>query len=264
MAAKKSLTPFFTGPNPNSLHQTDSIRAVLQKARHVLDTRQGLTSIIGDIGFGKSTLLRFLFSEYFSMDDCNAILITMPNFPSPFSMLKSISEDFGIESARSMQSQQKKFQQFLVAENAADRNVIIFIDEAQDLNNKHLDLLRAILNFETNEEKLVQIVIAGQIELQNILNRKINKALKSRIITTSTLQAMELDEAVEMLQKRCDYFEIKNPFSAEVIEAIHNQSQGVPRSILKICGFLYKMKQIGGLDDIPLEYVQSALPEVAL
>ncbi len=99
----------------------------------MLDTRQGLTSIIGDIGFGKSTLLRFLFSEYFSMDDCNAILITMPNFPSPFSMLKSISEDFGIESARSMQSQQKKFQQFLVAENAADRNVIIFIDEAQDL-----------------------------------------------------------------------------------------------------------------------------------
>ncbi len=264
MVAKKALTPFFTGPNPNSLHQTDSVRAVLNKARYVIDTRQGLTSIIGDIGFGKSTLLRFLFSEYFSRDDCNAILITMPNFPSPFSMLKSISEDFGIESSRSMQSQQKKFQQFLVAENAAERNVILFIDEAQDLNNKQLDLLRAILNFETNEEKLVQIVIAGQVELQTILNRKVNKALKSRIITTSTLQPMALDEAKEMVQKRCAYFEIENPFSDEVITAIHRHALGVPRSILKICGFLYKMKEIGNMDEIPIEYVQSALPEVAL
>jgi general secretion pathway protein A len=260
----KSLTPFFTGPNPNSLYQTDSLSAVLSKARYVIDTRQGLTSIIGDIGFGKSTILRFLFSEYFSREDCNAILITMPNFPSPFSMLKSISEDFGIESTRSMQSQQKKFQQFLVAENAADRNVIVFIDEAQDLNNKQLDLLRALLNFETNTEKLIQIVIAGQVELLSILNRKVNKALKSRIITTSTLMPLELDEAREMIQKRCDYFKIANPFPNEILAAIHQKSNGVPRSILKICGFLYKMKEIGGMETIPVEYVDSALGEVAL
>jgi general secretion pathway protein A len=260
----KSLTPFFTGPNPNSLYQTDSLSAVLSKARYVIDTRQGLTSIIGDIGYGKSTILRFLFSEYFSREDCNAILITMPNFPSPFSMLKSISEDFGIESTRSMQSQQKKFQQFLVAENAADRNVIVFIDEAQDLNNKQLDLLRALLNFETNTEKLIQIVIAGQVELLSILNRKVNKALKSRIITTSTLMPLELDEAREMIQKRCDYFKIANPFPGEILAAIHQKSNGVPRSILKICGFLYKMKEIGGMETIPVEYVDSALGEVAL
>ena len=179
-------------------------------------------------------------------------------------MLKSISEDFGIESARSMQSQQKKFQQFLIAENAAERNVIIFIDEAQDLNNKQLDLLRAILNFETNIEKLVQIVIAGQVELLNILNRKVNRALKSRIITTSRLMPLELNEASEMIQKRCEYFKIENPFSDEVLGAIHKESHGVPRSILKICGFLYKMKEIGGMDTIPLDYVQSALSEVAL
>jgi general secretion pathway protein A len=188
----------------------------------------------------------------------------MPNFPSPFSMLKSISEDFGIESTRSMQSQQKKFQQFLVAENAADRNVIVFIDEAQDLNNKQLDLLRALLNFETNTEKLIQIVIAGQVELLSILNRKVNRALKSRIITTSTLASLELNEAHEMIQKRCDYFNIGNPFSADILAAIHQKSHGVPRSILKICGFLYKMKEIGGLKTIPVEYVESALGEVAL
>ena len=260
----KSFTPFSTSPNPNSLYLTDSLRGVVTKTRYVIDSRQGLTTLIGDIGFGKSTILRFLYSEYSSLEDCNAILITMPNFPSPFSMLKSICEDFEIESARSMQTQQKKFQQFLVTQYAAEKNVVIFIDEAQDLNNKQLDLLRAILNFETNTEKLVQIVLAGQIELDGILNRKVNKPLKSRIITRSNLTPLDFDETKEMISKRCDYAAIENPFTDEVLKAIHAASLGVPRAILKVCGFLYKMKEIGNMKSIPLELVSSAMNEVAL
>lgn len=259
------LSPFSTIPNPNSLYLTDSLRAVVNKARYVIDSRQGLTCVNGDIGFGKSTILRFLYSEYDSRPDTVTTLITMPNFPSAFSMLKSISEDFEIESTRSMQSQQRKFQQFLVEQLAQDKNVVVFIDEAQDLKTKHLDLIRALLNFETNTQKLIQFVIAGQMELQQILNRKVNKPLKSRIITTSTLAPLNLVEASEMIQKRCEYQAIINPFAMETLSAIHDKAEGVPRSILKICGFLYKMHQMGAFPDgIPATYVEMSMGDVAL
>lgn len=259
------LSPFSTIPNPNSLYLTDSLRAVVIKARYVVDSRQGLTCIIGDIGFGKSTILRFLYSEYDSRPDTVTTLITMPNFPSAFSMLKSISEDFEIESARSMQTQQRKFQQFLVEQLAQEKNVVIFIDEAQDLKTKHLELIRALLNFETNTQKLIQFVIAGQVELQSILNRRVNKPLKSRIITTSTLAPLTLSEAREMIQKRCEYSAIENPFSSEVLTAIHDKGLGVPRSILKICGFLHKMDSMGGFPEgIPVSYVETSMGDVAL
>lgn len=259
------LSPFSTIPNPNSLHLTDSLRAVVNKARYVIDSRQGLTCIIGDIGFGKSTILRFLSSEYDARPDTTTTLITMPNFPSAFSMLKSISEDFELESTRSMQSQQRKFQQFLVTQLAQEKNVVVFIDEAQDLKTKHLDLIRALLNFETNTQKLIQFVIAGQMELLSILNRKVNKPIKSRIITTSTLAPLTLSEAQEMIQKRCEYSAIENPFEGEVLAAIHEKAEGVPRSILKICGFLYKMLTMGAFPEgIPTDYVETSLEDVAL
>jgi general secretion pathway protein A len=260
----KSFTPFSTSPNPNSLYLTDSLQAVVNKSRYVIDTRQGLTCIIGDIGFGKSTILRFLYAEYSALEDCNAKLITMPNFPSPFSMLKNICDEFEIESARSMIDQQRAFQQFLVSEYEKENNVVLFIDEAQDLKAKHFELLRAMLNFETNTEKLVQIVLAGAVEMEKILKRQVNKPLKSRIITQSNLLPLEFEEAKEMIEKRCEYTRIQNPFSDDVLRAICDQTSGVPRSILKVCGYLYKMKELGAIKNIPVDLVDSAMSEVSL
>jgi general secretion pathway protein A len=260
----KSFTPFSTSPNPNSLYLTDSLQAVVNKSRYVIDTRQGLTCIVGDIGFGKSTILRFLYGEYSALEDCNAKLITMPNFPSSFSMLKNICDEFEIESARSMVEQQKLFQQFLVSEYRKEKNVVLFIDEAQDLKAKQFELCRAILNFETNTEKLVQIVLAGAVELESILKRQVNRPLKSRIITQSNLLPLDFGEAKEMIDKRCQYSQIQNPFSDDVLQAVCERTGGVPRSILKVCGYLYKMKELGAIKDIPVELVDGALDEVSL
>jgi general secretion pathway protein A len=260
----KIETPFSISPNPLSLHLTDSLRAVLHKTRYVINHRQGLSCILGDVGLGKSTMLRYLSSEYSAREDCRTFLIPTPNFSSPFAMLKDICLGFGIEPKSSRNVQERLFNDFLVEEFAQEKNVILFIDEAQNLDNKQLELIRAILNFETNEEKLVQIVLAGQLELKVKLDNKRNKYLKSRIVMYSTLNALTLSETKVMIATKCEYDEIDNPFTDEAIERIYNQTAGVPRSVLKMCSLLYLLKNEYKLDEIPIDEIENIKDEVAV
>jgi general secretion pathway protein A len=260
----KEQTPFSISPNPLALHLTDSLRAVLHKTRYVINHRQGLSCILGDIGLGKSTMLRYLSSEYGAREECRTFLIPTPNFPSPFAMLKDICLGFGLEPKSSRNAQERMFNDFLVEEYAHEKNVILFIDEAQNLDNKQLELIRAILNFETNEEKLVQVILAGQLELKAKLDNKRNKYLKSRIVMYSTLNALTLAETREMVSTKCEYAEIQNPFTDEAIERIYNQTAGVPRSVLKMCAMLYVLMSEYKLDEIPIDEIENIRDEVAV
>ncbi len=260
----KEQTPFSISPNPLALYLTDSLRAVLHKTRYVINHRQGLSCILGDVGLGKSTMLRYLSSEYSAREEFRTFLIPTPNFPSPFAMLKDICLGFGLEPKSSRNAQERMFNDFLVEEYAQDKNVILFIDEAQNLDNKQLELVRAILNFETNEEKLVQIILAGQLELKAKLDNKRNKYLKSRIVMLSSLNALTLAETREMVSTKCEYAEIKNPFIDEAIERIYKQTAGIPRSVLKMCAMLYVLMNEYKLDEIPIDEIENIKDEVAV
>ena len=259
-----SYTPFSISPNPNSLYLTDSLRAVVHKSRFTIDKRQGLTCVLGDIGLGKSTILRFLYGDYSAREDVVTTLIPTPNFPSPFAMLKSIAMDFKLEPERSFQKQKDALQAFLVATYAADKNVVIFIDEAQNVNNKQLELVRSLLNYETNTQKLVQIVLSGQLELKDRLSDKRNKAVASRVSTYSILSPLTFDETREMIIHRCRFENIENPFTAEAIERIYEVSGGVPRSVLKICAFAYHIKEMEDLSEITPKFIEMSQPEVLI
>jgi general secretion pathway protein A len=239
-------TPFTISPNPLSLYLTDSLRAVVHKARACIDQRQGLTCILGDIGLGKSTILRYLSAEYDSRENTVTTFIPTPSFPSSFSMLKSICQDFGLEAMRSREAQKRLFENFLGEQFITqEKNVVIFIDEAQMLSNQQLELLREILNFETNTEKLVQIVVAGQMELKLKIDRQQNRPFKSRIMSYSNLNPLSLKETIEMINYRCKYAEILNPFDAKAMARIFYHTHGVPRSVLKICRDLYELQKMG-------------------
>lgn len=258
------MKPFSISPNPNSLYLTDSLKAVLHKCRYTIDERQGLSCILGDFGLGKSTVLRYLFAEYDAKDDVQAILIATPIYPSAFALLKGICQSFGIESARSFQAQQKLLEDYLTTEFLDGKNIIIFIDEAQILDSKQLELLRAILNFETNEEKLAQIILGSQIELTVKLNHKRNRALKSRITTYSELKPLTLAETQAVIESRCKLAAVPNPFNLGHIAEIHKLTGGIPRSIIKLCGLLYSMKTNLEVDSVPLEWVKQFTSEVGI
>src|SRR5947209_15611948 len=161
-------TPFSISPNPNSLYITPSLRAVIAKAKFTIDKRQGLTcAALGDVGLGKSTVLRYLYGEYAAKENVVTTLIPTPKFPSIFGMLKYICSDFDVDPKRSFVAQQDALQEFLLGQYQADKNVVPFVDEAQLLNNEQLELIRGMPNLETDKHKLIQIVRAGPRELRH-------------------------------------------------------------------------------------------------
>jgi general secretion pathway protein A len=262
---KLDSTPFSISPNPNSLYVTPSLRGVLAKAKFTINKRQGLTcAALGDVGLGKSTVLRFLYGEYAAREDCVTTLIPTPKFPSLFSMLKYICSDFEIEPKRSFVAQQDALQDFLLKTYQDGKNVVLFIDEAQLLDNQQLELIRGFLNFETHEHKLIQIVLAGQLELKDKLNTEKNKALYSRISTYSMLDPLTPEETKAMIEHRCQYAGIKNPFTDEAMEMVFIKSKGIPRNILKLCALAYEMMEMAGEQEIDASYVVDATPEVAV
>lgn len=266
MAATLSVdTPFSISPNPNSLYVTPSLRAVIAKARFTIDKRQGLTcAALGDVGLGKSTVLRYLYGEYAAREQVVTTLIPTPKFPSIFGMLKYICSDFEIDPKRSFVAQQDALQGFLLEQYQIDKNVVLFIDEAQLLNNEQLELIRGLLNFETDKHKLIQIALAGQLELRDKLNTEKNKALYSRISTYSVLDPLTADETAAMIEHRCEFAGIKNPFTREAMEAVYIKSKGIPRSILKVCALAYEMMQMAGDKQMDADYIEDTVGEVAV
>lgn len=259
-----TMRPFSISPNPNSLYLTDSLKAVLHKCRYTIDERQGLSCILGDFGLGKSTVLRYLFSEYDAREDTEVILIPTPIYPSAFALLKAICQSFNLEAARSFQSQQRLFETFLEENYLAGKNIIVFIDEAQILDSRQLELLRAILNFETNEEKLVQVILGSQLELDIKLRHKRNRAIDNRIVTKSILKPLTEDEISAVIEWRCKLAGVENPFTSDHIAKIYEITKGIPRSVIKLCGLVYSMKNSLEVDEIPVEWIDTLKSDAGL
>lgn len=256
--------PFSTSPSPGYLYKTTAINAALHKTRYTIDRRQGLTAILGDVGMGKSSLLRLLYGDYAAKDEAVASFIPTPAFTSEFAFLKEITEDFGLPAKRSLQLQEKELRDYLYGRFESGQNVVVFIDEAQRLNNKMLERVRAMLNYETNTAKLIQIVLAGQIELKERLLDPSQKAIRSRIFAPSVLAPLTLGETRAMIAFRCSEAEIAVPFPDEVVEEIYEAAGGVPREILKVCAVAYELARLNGLKVVTGDVMEIAKREAVL
>jgi general secretion pathway protein A len=257
-------TPFSISPNPVSLYLTPGIKSVLHKVRYTVDKRQGLTCILGDVGMGKSSVLRLLYSDYAAREDTIASLIPSPSYSSDFAFLKGICGDFGLPPKRSLYDQEQEMRAYLVERFKEKKNCVVFIDEAQKLNSKMLELVRAMLNFETNQHKLIQLVLAGQLELKERLLQEKSKALRSRIFAPSVLDPLSLGETRAMIAFRCDLGEIQNPFPDAVVEQIYTLTGGIPREILKVCAVAYELAQLKGQRQVSADTLEEAAGEAVL
>jgi len=255
--------PFSISPNPFLLYLTPALQVTLEKVRFVVDSRQGLTAILGDVGLGKSTVIRYLFNEYDAREDVAATLIPSPNFPSEFAFLKKICADFELPARRSMVDQENELRRFLLDIYARDRLCVVFIDEAQRLTGRQLELVRTLLNFETDETKLIQVVLAAQLELKQKLADSSKKALRSRIFAPSLLAPLSLNETQEMVNFRCKQAGAKNTFTSEAIETLYTLTGGIPREILKVAAVAWRFSEADG-NKITPELIQEAAGEAVL
>lgn len=244
------------------LYMTPTLKTTLYKVDFVVENRQGLTLIMGDAGLGKSSVLRLLLSRYSAREETVVTqLIPTPAFSSDFMFLKAICAEFDLPGRRSMLAQLNEFRDYLMDLHSKDKTALLLIDEAQKLPGKQLEMIRTLLNFETSKEKLIQIVLAAQLELRDKLRDKTKKALRSRVFAPSLLAPMSVGETKDMIAYRCEQAEIKNPFTDEAVEMIYTQTGGVPRQVLQVCALSYDMGQRAGVDKLPLEIVEMAAQE---
>ncbi len=246
------------------LYITPSIKSTIDKVMHLVDYRQGLTTIVADVGHGKSTVIRHLWNELSKNKEVSLASVLTPNFPSDFAMIKTICGEYGIAPRRSMLAQESALKDFLGQLDSEGRTAVILIDEAQRLTGKQLELIRVLLNFETPKYKLVQIVLAGQLELKYKLLDESKKALRSRIFAPSNLSPLSPAEMRRVIEFRCLKAGSLNPFSNEALQAIYNITSGIPRDVLKICQVLWVAAQKDGVEEIPVEWVEPMVKETEL
>jgi general secretion pathway protein A len=226
----------------------------------MIQERQGLALILGDNGAGKTTVLRYLEAEY-SADGYKTALLNHTEFPAPYALLRAICAEFYIEPKRSQAAQHKALEEYLAEEFKAGRTVILFIDEGQRLGWRMLELIRSLLNFETYEEKLLQIVLAGTLDLRDAIMAKRNKAIRSRVFAPCMLNVMTPEEIAGMIEFRCHKAGIPSPFDEEAVQKIALLSGGVPRKALLLCAHAWNKAKRLKLARVPIDLVQVAYEE---
>lgn len=253
---------FSISPNPRFFYITPSVQAAIAKTQYVIRARQGLTTIIGDVGLGKTSLLRLLYNEYDDNPEFTTAFIVNPKQTSETAFLKAICTEFGVKTKRSQRETEYELRAFLIDQYRESKNVVLFIDEAQQLRGPMFEQIRQILNFETDETKLINIVMAGQVELRYKLADRSKRALVSRIAVSSTLDALTPEETAGMIDFRCTVAGVKNPFDSEAVQAVYQWSKGVPREAIKLCAMSVQYATLNNLDQIPADLVEVAAGDI--
>lgn len=257
---------FSISPNPRFFYITPNVQAAIAKTKYVIENRQGLTTIIGDVGLGKTSLLRLLYNEYLDNEGYTTAFLVNPKQTTETAFLKAICTEFEVPTRRSQLDTEFELRNFLIKEAMEGKTTILFIDEAQQLKGAMFEQIRQLLNFESDEQKLLNIVMAGQIELRYKLADRSKRALVSRIAVTSNLDALTLDDVEAMIDFRCSVAQIENPFEREAIEVIFAYSKGIPREAIKLCAMSVQYALLNNLKRIPREIVELAnhdMPELS-
>ena len=228
--------PFSIAPDPHYLFMSERHREALAHLLYGLGGGGGFVLLTGEIGTGKTTLCR-LFLEQIPAN-CNVAYIFNPKLTA-LELLQSICEEFHIKVAEgaSMKGFVDGLNAFLLQSHAAGRNNVLIIDEAQNLAPDVLEQLRLLTNLETRERKLLQIVLIGQPELREMLQRPDLEQLAQRVIARFHLDALTPVETEQYIRHRMDVAGLDRPFpfEARAMRRIHEVSRGVPRRINLLC-----------------------------
>ena len=224
--------PFSTVPSPRTLFLTSVHATALEKTAYVVGAKKGLSVVFGDTGMGKSSLARLLHQKFLD-NGFVSVLLTNPNYPTPNSLLRTIAQEFQTERTdKSFKGMLDIFKKFLYSRALVEKKtVVLIIDEAQTLRLPLIELLRQLCNYETNVEKLIQLVLFAQDDLRTRLAHPRGRSFRSRIAMASTLEALSPKETERMIAFRWSVASggEKHPFQPEALRAIFAHARGVPR-----------------------------------
>jgi len=232
--------PFSIAPDPRYLFMSERHREALAHLLYgVKGGGGGFVLLTGEIGAGKTTVCRCLLEQI--PRNCNVAYLFNPK-QTVEELLQSVCEDFHIPlkpaaGGRSAKQLVDALNLFLLKTHGVGQNNVLIIDEAQNLSVDVLEQLRLLTNLETNERKLLQIVLIGQPELRDMLDRPELEQLAQRVIARYHLKALSSAETGRYIRHRLEVAGLTSavPFSDAAVKRIHELSRGVPRRINLLC-----------------------------
>jgi general secretion pathway protein A len=230
--------PFELVPNPQFLYPSQSHKKVINYLHYGLSEGVGFILFTGEVGSGKTTILRDLIRTFKSRAPVSVIFNTRVDGPQ---LLAMINEDFGLEvKGKDKQALLRELNDFLIDSLAQGMLPIIIIDEAQNLSPDTLEEVRLLSNLELDSSKLVQVVLVGQPELRDIIAKPALRQLRQRIVVKCHLDPLGRDELQNYIYHRLQVAGHQGglTFQPEVFDIIYEFSSGIPRLINLICDYL--------------------------
>src|ERR1700746_2533064 len=228
--------PFNVNPDPRYLYLTPNTQEALACLTYGIETRKGFILLTGEVGTGKTTLINKLL-EWLHKERVFTAFVFNPRL-SVSQFFDFMMADFGIPCETHQKGQMLlKLNQWLLDRYQAGERAVLVVDEAQNLSPQMLEEIRLLTNLETSTEKLLQIVLAGQPELDQKLNQPELRQLRQRITLRCKTYPLTPEETRQYITTRLriagsNGLEI---FSREAAEAVHTYSRGVPRVINLLC-----------------------------
>jgi general secretion pathway protein A len=227
--------PFSLTPNPKFFYLSEAHREALDHLLYGIQQREGFIAITGDVGTGKTTLCRALLAK---LDDRTKTGLIFNPVLSEEELLRSVLHDFGLSGAGATKKELvDELNQFLIHLLTEGQNAVLIVDEAQDLSEEILEQIRLLSNLETEREKLIQIVLVGQLGLLDLLAAPSLKQLNQRISVRYRIRPLTEHEATQYIFHRLLVAGSTGEaiFSPAALKAIYRYSRGIPRLINLVC-----------------------------
>jgi general secretion pathway protein A len=260
--------PFDLVPDPTCFVATRRHNEALASLYYGVRWHKGFIVVTGEVGTGKTLLLRCLLRLLRASKDV-AYAYVFNSRMEPTEFLQYIVSDFGLQAAGKNKGELLlELGQFLIARGARKQTTVLIIDEAHHLSSEILEEVRLLSNLETTDEKLLQIVLVGQPELDDTLDAADLRQLKQRIALRAHLGSLDAGETREYIEKRLQIAgaDPTRPaiFSPEAILAIHQYSQGLPRLINSISENALIAAYARQLPTVPAEIIDDVAREFRL
>lgn len=257
--------PFNVNPDPRYLFLTKHAEEALACLRYGIENRRGFILLTGEVGTGKTTLINKLL-DHLNQQRVSTAFVFNPRL-SVAQFLDFMMADFGISCETATPNTSKsqillKLNHWLLERYRRGETAVLIVDEAQNLSPQVLEEIRLLTNLETSTEKLLQIVLSGQPELEAKLNKPELRQLRQRITLRSRTHPLTRQETEGYVLQRLRIAGVQDApaiFSPEAIEQLHFYSQGIPRIVNLLC----EHALIGAFVDQAKPVTSSMIDEVA-
>src|SRR5947208_1705332 len=268
-----SEKPFSLTPDPKYLYKSESHANAFDLLQYAIRRREGFVVVTGDIGTGKTTLCRAILEQ---LDRKTFTALVLNPFISEEDLLRLVLQDFGVVSREEIKrgrligvSKQElidTLNEFLLSLLPLGAGALLIIDEAQNLPRQVLEQIRVLSNLETNKEKLLQIVLVGQLNLKELLRSPELRQLDQRVSIRYELKPLTQDETSAYVQHRLSVAGggAAVSFAAKSLTRLHRYTAGIPRLINLLCDRALLSAYSAHTNRIAPDYVDSAAESLEL